>query len=111
MKRYLFSLAAVLCLSSGAGITAVPGGSYILENRFFRVTVSPESGGRIISFKSKVTGKEYTSPASDLGIAGLANWQDGSIKRSQWFGTQYRAEVIKDKQKSTLRLNGSAAKA
>ena len=51
MKRYLFSLAAVLCLSSGAGITAVPGGSYILENRFFRVTVSPESGGRIISFK------------------------------------------------------------
>ncbi len=104
MKRYLFSLAAVLCLSSGAGITAIPGGSCILENRFFRVTVSPESGGRIISFKSKATGKEYTSPASDLGIAGLANWQDGSVKRSQWFGTQYRAEVIKDKQKSTLRL-------
>ena len=103
------NLFVILVLTAGlmvrADIVRTTDGNYVLENRFFQAVVAPLSGGRIISFKSKITGKQYTSPVSDLGIGGFADWQDRSIKRSQWFGTSYRAEVISGKPTSKLVLD------
>lgn len=92
------------------GITLSDNGNYILENRFLRAEVSPKSGGRMISLVSKETPGEYTSENSDMGIGGIINWQDGTMRKSEWYGSSYRANVIPGEKESRLILERSGGK-
>ncbi len=98
MKKILFTIIILLFSTLGWAqtITLRPDGILVLENRFLTVHITPEEGGRVISFIDRKTGEDFAGGAWDLGMGGEMNWQERSLKRSDWYGKPFRYEILRE---------------